>query len=137
MVTQSLEIVPIASLPVATDNVSKDFQSASASSSNIVTFVPTTANEATTNWVTQAESMRAGLDVHHVDNLVNEAIENIQQDAFLPSAMDRYLNTDHRDSVALNPVEDDVWSEFDFSLFEVSSNNVLDANDDDANATQQ
>lgn len=46
--------------------------------------------------------------------------------------MDIYLAPDSTfcDSVALNPIADETWSEFDFSLFELDSDDDLTQLDD-------
>lgn len=116
--TLSMEITPVEQPSILAD----DFRP-QAGSSNVVTNDEPSHHS---DWVSRAESTEFGLDTHSVDNLMNEAIEHLHNDEFLPSAMETYLAPDstYRESAALNPIED-TWPEFDFSLFETDSDSVF------------
>lgn len=86
--------------------------------------------ERNNDWVQRAELADFNLDPHSVTNLVNEAIENMQIDSALSTNMDQYL-IPQADSVALDPVDDGIWPEFDFSLFDLNPNIGDNVNDDD------
>lgn len=84
-------------------------------------------NENANDWVARDESEELGLSVENIDNLLNEAIDDMRHDRLMPSALERYLVPDSgsQNVVASNPFDDNFWSNSDFRPIGNNSENSL------------
>lgn len=86
-------------------------------------------NRHSDDWITRAETTGIDIDSCSIANLLNEAIEDIRNDDFLPD-LGSYIAPENSpsDSVALNPIDLEQWPEFDFSIFDSPPNGENETN---------
>lgn len=83
------------------------------------------------DWIKRAETFDFNVNPSSINNLLNEAVENIRMNSLLTTTMDQYLapEEEQSDSVALDPVDEEMWPVFDFSLFDLNPRNNVDDDD--------
>lgn len=99
-------------------------------SSNVMNF-----SQVNDEWKVRAEVANLSLETTSFNNLFNEAIESFREDAMLTSALNEYLapELEQTNSVALSRIDDELWPELDFSLFDLEPNDHSENDTNDVN----